>query len=180
MDVEAWYQHVPPCVSLVDCSALPAASPYPEDTLHVGVSGGQETARTYLAFSLSAIPSKGELTGGTLTLPVDAEQGHGSFTPEQADMVACLVTAEFEAVRGSADAPPPTECRAQAPAQFDASSKAFTVDLSAFAGRLDGPRAALALLPTDAALQARSSWHVAFKATQAQPPVPITAEYTYT
>jgi hypothetical protein len=38
MTTEAWYAEPPPCVSLLDCSPAPAASPYPQDTLHVSVA----------------------------------------------------------------------------------------------------------------------------------------------
>src|SRR5438093_403095 len=106
MQAEAWYQEIGPCVSLIDCSALPAPNPYPEDTLHVAATGGQENARTYLAFSLSAIPFGAQVQDGTLTLPLDTDQGDGSFAPDQADLLACLVTEPFKPVRGSAEKPP--------------------------------------------------------------------------
>src|SRR5205807_2607250 len=48
MSTEAWYDETPPCVSLIDCSTVPTATPYPEGTLHVSITAGQETARTYL------------------------------------------------------------------------------------------------------------------------------------
>ena len=40
MSTEAWYDETPPCVSLVDCSAVPPTTPYPEDSLHVSVTAG--------------------------------------------------------------------------------------------------------------------------------------------
>jgi hypothetical protein len=177
---EAWYQQVPPCVALVDCSALPGATAYPEDTLHVEISAGQERARMYLAFSLSEIPAGAELLGGTLTLPIDADPAHGSFSAEQADMVACLVEAEFEPVRGSPSRPPQTACKASSPAVFQAAAGGFTVDLQPLADRWGGARAALALLPSDAAAQESSTWHVTFPATtegEAAKSIAATLEY---
>src|SRR5437867_1841272 len=65
MSAEAWYDEPPPCVSLIDCSTVPSESPYPAKTLHVAISGGRETARTYVVFSLP-VPVGGRLIGGTL------------------------------------------------------------------------------------------------------------------
>ena len=176
---EAWYQTVPPCLSLVDCSALPAASPYPENTLHVEIANGQERARTYLTFSLSEIPSGSELLGGTLTLPLDADPAHGGFSAEEADMVACLVEAEFEPVRGSPNKPPETLCKTSAPAVFDAEAASYKVDLDPFVGRWGGGRAALAILPSDTAAQGGSTWHVTFpaKAEGAPTSIALTLDY---
>lgn len=184
MEVEAWYQPgPPPCdPSLpVGCPPLPpAASPYPEETLHVAIANGQERARTYVAFSLAAIPVGGQVTGGTLKLPVDADPAHGSFSPEAADMAACFVGVDFEPVRGGLTTPPPTECKTRAPAVYDAGSQSFNLDLSGFAPRWTGQqRAALALFPTDTAIQAGSTWHVVFPATTPTATAPTTATLTY-
>src|SRR5438874_13780058 len=88
MSTEAWYQEPPPCVSLIDCSAAPAAGPYPQDTVQVSVTGGQETARTYLAFRL-LVPFGASLLAGTLSLPVDQDPGSPPVQPDHADMPAC-------------------------------------------------------------------------------------------
>ena len=79
---QAWYAQAPPCAA-IDCSIVPLVTPYPEDTLHVSISGGQETARTYLAFPLT-VPAHSRLVGGELVLPIDADPAHGSVTPEDA------------------------------------------------------------------------------------------------
>src|SRR5439155_14439957 len=116
MSTEAWYDETPPCVSLIDCSAAPAATPYPEDTLHVSVTAGQETARTYVAFYLPA----SNLTGGTLTLPLDTSSSDGSVAPDTADLTACVVTHSFKPVRGSLETPPPANCHVSSAAVYDA------------------------------------------------------------
>ena len=131
MSTEAWYQEPPPCVSLIDCSAAPAAGPYPQDTVHVSVTGGQETARTYLAFRF-LVPFGASLLGGTLSLPVDQDPGAGTLQPDQADMQACLVTGSFKAVRGSLATPPKADCRRTWGAQYDSKTATFTVDLTPF------------------------------------------------
>jgi hypothetical protein len=177
---EAWYQAIPPCLSLVDCAALPGATPYPENTLHVEITNGQERARTYLAFSLSQIPSGSKLLGGTLTLPLDPDPAHGGVSAEEADLVACLVEAEFEPVRGSPSKPPETLCKTKAPAVFDAEAASYKVDLEPFVGRWGGGRAALAILPSDSAAQEGSTWHVTFPAKVEGSPtsIALTLEYT--
>src|SRR5437660_248691 len=181
MSTEAWYQEPPPCVSLIDCSAAPAASPYPQDTVHVSVTGGQETARTYLAFRF-LVPFGASLLGGTLSLPVDQDPGAGTLQPDQADMQACLVTGSFKAVRGSLATPPKADCRRTWGAQYDSKTATFTVDLTPFLSAWRSGSAALALLPTKQALQGGETWHAAFFATtkpsKASPPITATLSYT--
>src|SRR5437667_6560497 len=164
MSTEAWYQEPPPCVSLIDCSAAPAASPYPQNTVHVSVTGGQETARTFLAFGFQ-VPFGASLLGGTLSLPVDQDPAAGTLQPDQADMQACLVTGSFKAVRGSLATPPKADCRRTWGAQYDSKTATFTVDLAPFLPAWRSGSAALALLPTKQALQGSETWHVAFFAT---------------
>ena len=181
MSSEAWYDETPACVSLIDCSAVPSPSPYPEDTLHVAVTGGQETARTYLAFS-SVVPSGGRLTGGTLQLPLDTESGDGSLAPEQAALVACLVTGEVEPVRGSLAAPPPADCDASSQATYDAKTASFSVDLAPFVEKWRAGVAALALVPSEEARQPSATWRVVFHATTKEskdaPPIVATLAYS--
>src|SRR3954454_2588264 len=70
---EAWYAASPidTCSSPLGCAAAQVpTSPYPADTLHVGVAGGQETARPYVLPDLLSLPVGATVTGGTMTLPV--------------------------------------------------------------------------------------------------------------
>jgi len=170
MSTEAWYDETPPCVSLIDCSAVPAATPYPEDSLHVSIAAGQETARTYLAFEL---PSGVEF--GTLTLPLDTHPADGSAAPDTADLTACLVTKTFKPVRGSLESPPPANCHVSSPATYDAKHSLFTVDLTPFLSHWTGGTAALAIVPSTKATQGNATWHTVFYATtkssKATPPV---------
>ena len=179
MSTEAWYAEVPPCSSLIDCSSAPPI-PYPKDTLHVSVSGGQETARTYLAFSPAA-PAGATLIGGTLTLPVDDAAADGSVTPDQATLQACLVTQRFKPVRGSTEKPPPTNCHVFGAATYDQKTKAFVVDLTSLAYSWHGGRAALAIVPAKAGRQPGATWHVVFHATTkpSKKAPPITATLVY-
>ncbi len=177
----AWYARAPACMSPIDCTLLPAANPYPEDTLHVALSAGEETARTYISLSF-ILPADAELTGGTLELPVDTDPLHGSVAPETAKMIACLSTKRFKEVRGSLDEPPATKCKVRQGATYNAERGLFTVDLDRFVDEWTGGIAALGLRPSDAALEGTDSWHVVFPAAKQerpdQPAIEATLVYT--
>ena len=188
---EAWYHEAEPCIGFVDCSALPPSSPYPEDTLHVSLSGGEETARTYIAFSL-LLPAGGQLQEGTLSLPVDTDESHGSASPETADLVACITTPKFEDARGSFAKPPDADCEIRKSALYSEKRREFEVDLSRFLdewSQADG-EIALALLPSPRALEGTGTWHVVFPASEDETEDPpegderqrraITASFEYT
>lgn len=166
---KAWFAAAPPCAA-ADCSALPPTSPYPEDTLHVAINGGQETARTYLAFDFK-LPDDTEPVGGTLELPIDADPAHGSLLPENAAVVACVTTREFKDERGSLAAPPEADCDVRRAALYDEKKAVFTVDLDRFvedwaAEALTGGtyKVALALVPSPSAVKGGDTWHVVFPA----------------
>lgn len=160
---EAWHHNAPGCMSFVDCSALPPANPYPEDTLHVAASRGQETARTYLAFP--ALPLGAVLEEARLTLPVDTDPGKGSVTPAAANMVACLTEATFKPVKGSVEKPPKVDCKVREHAKYSPKREVFTVDLSRLVKVWDpSGRMALALLPAERDEANNDTWHVVFPA----------------
>jgi hypothetical protein len=177
----AWFARAEPCLTVIDCAPLPPVSPWPEDTLHVAVSGGEETARSYLALSF-LLPFDAELVGGTLELPVDTDPTHGSVAPETADLVACMADQRFKPVRGSFEEPPPTKCAVRKGAFYDEEKTAFVVDLNRFVADWDEGIAALALRPSDSALAGNESWRVVFPADEeAADDAPIiTATLVYT
>ena len=170
----AWFARAEPCLSVIDCAVLPPVSPYPEDTLHVALSGGDETARSYIALSF-LLPPDAELLGGELKLPIDTDPAHGSVTPETADLIACLTDHKFKPVRGSLEKPPATKCAVRKGAIYDEEKEIFTVDLNRFLEHWEeGGIAALALRPSDSALAGTESWHVVFPADeQAEDDAPI-------
>lgn len=188
---EAWHNETPACISFVDCSALPPANPYPENTLHVASSGGQETARTYLAFS-PPLPFGAVLQEANLVLPIDADPSHGSASPEAASMIACLADPTFKPVKGSVEKPPDVDCEVRKSALYSAKRGVFEVDLSRFVEKWDtSSEMALALLPSEKATTNNETWHVVFPATgeeggQDPPPAEdeapreITATFAYT
>src|SRR6059058_5253196 len=73
---EAWYAAAPidVCTTPLGCppDQVPT-SPYPAGSLHVGVAGGQETARSYVQPDLSQL-SGATLLRGTMALHVDTGQ----------------------------------------------------------------------------------------------------------
>lgn len=188
---EAWHNETPACISFVDCSALPPANPYPEDTLHVSSSAGQETARTYLAFS-PPLPFGAVLQEANLVLPIDADPSHGSASPETASMIACLTDSTFKPVKGSVEKPPEVDCEVRKSALYSAQRGVFEVDLSRFIEKWDTDgQMALALLPAERATTNNETWHVVFPATdeesgedpppeEPEAPREITATFTYT
>lgn len=173
---DAWYQ------SPAGLSGTPVDAPttYPDGTLHVGVTGGTEQARSYVEIDLSALPRGAELTGGTLRLPVlGSEAGTSSF--ETARLRACLATEPFEEVAGSSATPPPIDCDTSAAAVpvGTADSPALEIGLGVFInGRANGV-AALALVPAASALSPPTTWHVAFPGRSSESETPITAELAY-
>src|SRR5205814_8878429 len=113
------------------------ASPYPADTLHVGVVAGSETDRTYLSLNLASIAIDSSLTGGTLTVPLDTNAADGNQSANTAHTDACLVTAPVASARASYATPPAPECTTRAPAVYsDTGGPArLVVDLGALAPR---------------------------------------------
>ena len=174
---EAWYASSQ-CTLPTGCGALgrqAPASPYPADTLHVGVVGGTETDRTYLSFDLTSIAMDASLTGGTLTVPLDTAPTDGSQSANSAHVDACPMSAPFRSVQGSFAKPPPATCTVRAPASYaDTGGPArLVVDLSPLVSQWSRSSAALALVPSQAAVDGHESWHVVFSArTRANPPSP--------
>src|SRR4051794_9636218 len=88
---EAWFAATPVdvCTTPLGCPPADApASPYPADTLHVGVAGGQETARSYLLPDLTLLPEMDSVTSATMTLPVANGSSDGTQSPDAAHVVA--------------------------------------------------------------------------------------------
>lgn len=180
MSSEAWYLELPPCQSLLDCGPLIPPATYPKDTLHVAYTSGIETARTYVSFSLADAAS-GELTGGTLTLPVDSNPLHGTLLPDQAEIVACLVNGSVDSVQGSVDVPPPADCSVSSPAVYDATGGIFRVSLAPFVPKWTSGTASLAILPSPNPTFGPAVWHVTFYATMQEskdsPPITATLRF---
>lgn len=159
--VEAWYQPNPSCATPAGCldpTALPANSPYPSGTLHVGLSARQETARSYLALPLSA--AVGTITAGSLSVPLDVLQNDGSSNPSTAKVQVCLTSATFQAVEGSFDTPPKIDCSTGVPAAYvEKPLPHLQADLSPLVSKLSSVTG-LVLVPdlTKAALS--DSWRI--------------------
>lgn len=169
--VEAWYQPDPACGSPVGCvgaAPLPVAvpaevptSPFPAGTLHVGVSGGQETARTYLGVDGAGL---GGLSAATLVVPLDVAPGSGTTSPETAKLQVCLTREPVVAAEGSLAAPPAADCAAAALVSYVATpAPHLEADLGPLLAGL--PRATgLVLLPDATGITPTDAWRVVFSA----------------
>src|SRR5581483_10743331 len=133
---EAWYADSPidVCSTPLGCPPQPVpSSPYPADTLHVGVAGGQETARTYVQPDLLGIPFGATLVSGTMTLPLAADAQSGNSSPDAAHLIACAAKAAApDGTQGSTSKPPEIDCATASPAKYDAKRGLFTVNLAPF------------------------------------------------
>ena len=192
---EAWYASAPVDVCTTPLGCPPAqvpTSPYPAHTLHVGVAGGQETARTYVLPNLVSLPYGAKFLSGTMTLPVTTDNSAGNVSLAAATIQACLATAPIpDGTEGSAQAAPATDCKTKAPLKYDAKKAVFTLDLAPFltAWSNGTPQLGLALLPVSAS--PTDAWHVSFNGRKYAgahiassivftPPPPITSGGTQT
>ena len=173
--VEAWYQPNPTCALPVGCVGLgslpvqpPVAPPaeipftlFPAGSMHVAVDGGQETARSYLSFSLPLFDVT--LTAASLDIPLDLAQADGSITPESAQLQVCSFQGSITAANGSIEAPPTAACTKSAKASYvPTGTPRLHADLTPLLGDL-AAGAGLVLLP-DAAVAQTDAWHVVFSA----------------
>jgi hypothetical protein len=170
--VEAWYQPNPTCASPIGCvglGSLPAPLPapipltaFPAGSLHVAVDGGQETARTYLSFSLPLFD--GTLTAASIDIPLDTAQADGSVTPESSHVAVCSFTASITPANGSIDAPPTASCTSSAKAAYVATpAPHLHADLTPLLNAL-AAGGGLVLLPDAAVVAPTDAWHVVFSA----------------
>ena len=169
---EAWYQASPAdpgeddptCALPTGCVPQPGApvTPYPEGTLQVGLAGGRDTARTFVALDLGDLPTGALITGGTLTLPVLGDSESGSLRPEQARVMACPVAAPIEEAHGGQpDEQPEFTCDTAAQGTFkDGDNPTITVDLSPIAALMT--TGGIAIVPAAEARESGDTWRVAF------------------
>lgn len=125
-------------------------SPFPADTLYVGVLLGQETFRAYIRPDLAKLPAGSDRLSGTMTLPLAGAATDGTVMPESAAIKACLVLKPFaDGIQGSTASPPPTDCTTSSKLRYHAGEGAFTVDLTPFlAAWSEGkPEQGIALVP---------------------------------
>jgi hypothetical protein len=183
---EAWYASSPVdlCTTPLGCPPQQApTSPYPAGTLHVGVAGGQETARTYVLPNLLSLPVGATATGGVMTLPVDTASTDGTVAADSATMLACLATAPFaDGTAGASSPAPKVDCKTAAKVQYDAKQVVFTVDLTPFleAWSAGQPPFGIAVVPDPKAMSPTETWHVTVNGRKASGTKHIQSVVTYT
>lgn len=182
---EAWYAAAPVdmCTTPLGCPpAQVPTSPYPANTLHVGVAGGQETARTYVVPNLLSLPFGATLTDGTMTLPVATDSQAGTVSPDAAKILACLATKPVtDGTQGSTQTPPDVDCKTSAALKYDAKKSVFTVDLAPLVAAWSGgaPQLGIGLVPDTSKAQPSDVWHVAFNGRKRTGPhIQSTISYT--
>jgi len=164
---EGWYASAPVglCSSPLGCPPSQApTSPYPADTLHVGVAGGQETARTYLVPDLSSLPLGATPQSGVMTLPVATQTGDGTVAESSAKLLACLAKAPvLDGTAGSSATPPAIDCGTAEGLVFNAAKETFTLDLTPFlaAWAHGAAEDGIVVMPSRTS-QPTDVWHVAF------------------
>lgn len=168
---EAWYANSPlaaTCTSPLGClpaTTDPTASAYPAGSLHVGVSLGSESSRSYVVPDLHALPKHTVATHGSLVLPVDATNGDGTTNLPAARIEACLVTAKVtDGVYGSTGTPPTTDCATHVKAHYDAKHQRFSINLSKFLKAWGSglPDFGVALVPDTKGAAPTDTWQVTF------------------
>jgi hypothetical protein len=157
----AWFQPDPLCSTPLGCGAipLPALSPYPKGTYHVGAALGRQTARAFIGVSLTKRAQTAR--GGTLSIPLDTNPADGSVAPSTAAINVCVIYQSLTSVEGAFVGAPTPNCLPAAPAKYVAKPAPHLVaDLAPLGGKLGGVRG-FALLPASAS--PTSAWHVVFK-----------------
>jgi hypothetical protein len=168
--LEAWYQPDPTCASPIGCVTqavpvtapveIPASSPYPAGTLHVGWASSAETARSYLTFPVAAF---GPVESAVLTVPLDVDPNSGDVQSSTAQVRACLATGDLMDVEGSISAPPSVDCTFNVVLTYAAAPAPHLIgDLEPLlTGLSTSP--GIALLPV-ASESPSTAWHITFSA----------------
>lgn len=157
----AWFQPDPLCSTPLGCGAvpLPALSPYPKGTFHIGTALGRQTARSFIGVTLSKAAQAAH--GGTLSIPLDVSPADGSVAPDTASINVCVVYQPVVAVEGAFDGAPAPNCLPAAPATYVAKPvPRLVADLAPLGGKLAAVKG-FALLPAQA--KPTSAWQVVFK-----------------
>src|SRR3954451_8040686 len=181
---EAWYAAAPidVCTTPLGCPPDQApTSPYPAGSLHVGVAGGQETARSYVQPDLSQLGGA-TLLRGTMTLHVDTANTDGSLTPESAKILACLVTAAFaDGTAGAATPPPAADCPTSTHPPYAAKTGFLTVDLGPFLQAWNGgaQQLGIALVPNQTQATQTDAWHVTVEGRKQAGAKPVASTIDY-
>jgi hypothetical protein len=173
----AWYATSPVCTLPVGCGSAATTTTYPDGTLHVGATGGQEAARAYLGFSSTALSYDVSAVSGQLIVPVDADAG--SNAADLGALQLCIVPGGL-AEPAPAEAPA-ADCTLSSPLTYLAGTPStFVADLGIFLTRNNGSLNGLALavvpVPPTATSTVTDTWHVAFSGAGRKGGSPVVAD----
>lgn len=153
-------------------------NPYGENTLHVGITGGQEESRTYVTLDVTDLPAAFKLVEGKLTMPIAPDSG--TIGAEDARVQLCLALPPTKSTEGSFEEPPEVDCKTRSPAGYrEKPLPRLEADLTPFEDDL--AFSALAIVPSDRAVEQQDTWHIAFygKKNETEGAKPISAELSF-
>jgi hypothetical protein len=126
------------------------------------MGAGQETARTYLGFSLSLVDQ--ELTAASLDIPLDTAAQDGSVQPETSKVIVCASSGSVTPAYGSIASPPSADCSEKAAATYvEKPAPHLHADLTPLLDVLASGNG-LALIPDAEASGQTGVWQVVFSA----------------
>jgi hypothetical protein len=163
----AWFQPDPLCATPLGCGfiPLPALSPYPKGTFHIGTAVGRQIARAFIGVQLGKAT---DVRGGTLSIPLDTSTTDGSVNPQAAKVNVCVTYQAVTDLEGAFDGAPSANCLPAAHAVYVAKPVPhLSANLKRISSNLVGARG-LALVPADAA--PTTAWQLAFKLPTATTP----------
>jgi hypothetical protein len=149
---EAWFQAYqeplaelpsgdPSCESPAGCNLAGNVTrgvlkPHPEGVLVVAANAGEDDAQMYFNFNVDDLPLGAVVTGGTVTMPVATDPEAGNMRPEDAKLVACMVTGFIPggADGGSYQDRPEFDDGTCVPVELDdsAETQTYTINLNRF------------------------------------------------
>lgn len=178
--LEAWYYVADD--SQQDPVPLPVVpdpvNPYGEDTLHVGITAGREESRTYVTLDVTDLPATFKLVEGKLVMPIAPD--NGTIGAEDSRVQVCLALPPAKSAEGSFEEPPEVDCKTKSPAGYRAKPfPRLEADLTPFEDDLTF--SALAIVPSERAVEKQDTWHVAFygKKNETEGAKPIMAELSF-
>lgn len=172
---EAWWTSSPVCAGGVPCGTLGATpvNPFGAGTLHVAVTAGTETARSYLTLGTAAPPGA-ELTDATLTVALDTTTpGDGNEAPDTSHVWVCVTTQPVTPGEGQIGTPPAADCSTHVELNYQPGAiPSLTGDLTPMLAVLSKPKITLALIASQRSATT-DAWHVVFSShTRAAAPTP--------
>lgn len=180
VESQAWYllEGKATCLPIVGClplslPSLPSA--FPANSLHIGLTAGIETARSYVVPALGHLPKQAVPQSGTLLLPIDGSPLDGTVRTGPVVMKACLTTGAVPphppASGPTSGKAPAVNCKISTPVRYDAPDQRYTVYLDRFLAqwRHGAPERGIAIVPVVKGTAALDTWELTLGGKNAKP-----------